>query len=216
MVREGSFILSGYKGVDIWFAPVPYFDHGAMAQKFKVLEMTKTKFTSYYKAVAFSFIIMAVCSFFFWALVWRMGPIPSPAYPFVHKMWPLFSMTKALWATATIDGTTSWMLEALKLKFIISGAVGAIIVYAVISLLNLPMALFYGMIMGIPMIPHDTIPLFIGALLGRYFFSRRFGKDKWKSYAPIVLAGYGCGVGLIGMFSVAFALIVKSVSQIIF
>ena len=28
LLREGAFILSGYKGIDIWFAPIPYSDHG--------------------------------------------------------------------------------------------------------------------------------------------------------------------------------------------
>ncbi|MBC7289369.1 MAG: peptide transporter, partial [Armatimonadetes bacterium] len=35
MVREATFILSGYKGVDIWFAPIPLANYGVQAQRFR-------------------------------------------------------------------------------------------------------------------------------------------------------------------------------------
>ncbi|HPP13443.1 MAG TPA: peptide transporter, partial [bacterium] len=56
-VREAAFILSGYKGADIWFAPVPYFNHGGTAQGFKQLELTRTRFTSWYKSEFASLVI---------------------------------------------------------------------------------------------------------------------------------------------------------------
>ncbi|MBM3277288.1 MAG: hypothetical protein FJY95_04305, partial [Candidatus Handelsmanbacteria bacterium] len=43
-----------------------------------------------------------------------------------------------------------------------------------------------------------------------------FGEERWSSYAPILLAGYSCGVGLIGMTSIAVALISKAISQVVF
>ncbi|MBL7171137.1 MAG: OPT/YSL family transporter [Candidatus Omnitrophica bacterium] len=216
MVKEGSFLLSGYKGAAIWFAPVPYYNHGATAQEFKQLELTRTKFTSYYKALGASFIIMAFCSFLFWSLIWRMGPIPSAAYPYVHKMWPLWSITKALWASSTLGEGIPWILQAINPGRIFIGAIGGGAMYLLLSLLHLPIGIFYGMVGGISMMPHNAIPMFIGALFGRYFFSKRFGEKTWRSYTPILLAGYGCGVGLVGMAAVGLALIVKSVSQLIF
>jgi len=66
MLREGSFILSGYRGADIWFAPIPFQNHGMIAQQFKQAELTRTTFTSWYKAAGITFVVMAVCSFFFW------------------------------------------------------------------------------------------------------------------------------------------------------
>jgi len=57
---------------------------------------------------------------------------------------------------------------------------------------------------------------FAGALLGRFYFAKRFGETKWKAYAPIILAGYSCGMGLIGMTSIAVALISKAVSSVVF
>ena len=216
MLIEGSFILSGYKGVDIWFAPVPYFNHGGLAQFFKQLELTRTKFTCWYKAIALSFVIMAFCSFLFWSLIWRFGPIPSSRYPFVQKMWPLYATMKALWASATVSSEGSWMLDAIKFKLIAVGAVGGGVLYFLTLISGLPMQLFYGIVGGVSMWPHHVFPMLLGALLGRYFFAPRFGPKKWKSYTPVLLAGYGCGMGLVGMAAIGLALIAKSVSQLVF
>lgn len=158
MLIEGSFILSGYHGADIWFAPVPYFNHGRLAQMFKQLEMTRTKFTSWYKAIALSFVVMAFCSFLFWSLIWRLGPIPSTVYPFVQKMWPFFAMMKALWASATLEGGESWMLEAIKWQLILGGAVAAAVLYTITVSAGLPVALFYDIVGGISSWPHQTFP----------------------------------------------------------
>ena len=57
---------------------------------------------------------------------------------------------------------------------------------------------------------------FAGALLGRYYFQRRYGAARWRAYSPILLAGYSCGMGLVGMSSIAVALISKAVSNIVF
>jgi hypothetical protein len=60
------------------------------------------------------------------------------------------------------------------------------------------------------------VPQMAGALLGRYYFRKKFGKERWLQYAPILVAGYACGVGLIGMLAVAFAMVAKSVSSLPF
>ncbi len=216
MLREGAFILSGYRGADIWFAPVPFFNHGMLAQEFKQAELTRTSFTSWYKAAAVSFLIMAVCSFIFWQLIWKMGDIPSSTYPFVHRMWPLFSIQRALWASSLLEDGETWMLQAIRPSYILIGTGTAGILYFLLSIFKAPVALFYGMVGGISMWPHRAIPLFAGALLGKYFLGRRIGAKTWRAYAPILLAGYGCGVGLVGTVGIAVALIAQSVIAMAF
>ncbi len=123
MVREGTFILSGYKGADIWFAPVPYFNHGIRTQQFKQLELTRTRFTSWYKAEFMALAVMLFCSFLFWSIIWRMGPIPSATYPYIQKLWPMSATFQCLWATSTVKGGAAWMMEALKFKYMIGGGI---------------------------------------------------------------------------------------------
>jgi len=215
MVREGTFILSGYKGADIWFAPVPYFNQGGTVQEFKQLELTRTRFTSWYKAESTSLVIMLFCSFLFWSIIWRMSPIPSSTYPFVQKMWPMSAMFQSLWVTSTLGTGKSWMIEAIKFKYILNSSLVGFVLYFGLLFLKAPLPLFYGIVGGVSMMPHLALPMFIGALLGRFYFARKVG-PQWKKYTPIILAGYSCGMGLVGMVSIAVALIAKTIFQIIF
>jgi len=215
-VREGTFILSKYKGIDIWFAPLPLFDHGGVAQRFRELELTRTKITSLIKAELLIFPITFISSMVFWSLLWKLGPIPSAMYPHAAKYWPQNAMFTCLWCTATREGK-NWLLQAIKFNYVLPGFAVTLSLYPIFTLLlKLPAMFFYGFVGGIGAWPHNTIPLFIGALLGRYFFRKRFGEENWKSYVPILLAGYSCGVGLIGMVGVGISLISKAVYQMPF
>ena len=216
MVREGSFILSGYKGADIWFAPVPYFNHGGSAQFFRMLELTRTKFVSLVKMTVLAFFLTLVTSFMFWALIWRMGPIPSSMYPFVQKMWPFFAKYKALWATSTMGEGRNWLIEAITLPKIGAGFLVGWLAYLLVTSVGVSSGFFYGMVGGVVLWPHYAIVLFVGALIGKYYFARVLGEETWRRYTPVLAAGYYCGIGLIGMTAAAFALIGKAVTPLMF
>ncbi|MCD6169045.1 MAG: peptide transporter [Candidatus Latescibacteria bacterium] len=215
-VREGMFYLSGYKGAAIWFAPVPMFNHGRMAETFKQLELTKTKFGSYIKMAFLSLGIMMVCSFIFWSLIWKLAPIPSAAYPYVQRVWPYFATMQALWASSTLPGGGSLIEGVIRLKIILSGLGVGGLMFILFSALGGSLQLFYGIVGGATLWMPTAVPGFIGGLLSRYYLVKRFGKRRWKAYAPILLAGYACGLGLIGMASIATALIAKSISTVVF
>lgn len=215
MVRESTFILSGYKGTNIWFAPVPLDNYGGYAQKFRELELTGTKITSLIKAELFMVPIVFFTSILFWQFIWRLGPIPSPAYPYAQKMWELDALNQSLWISSTVTGKT-WILDAIKFPLIFTGFGFGLITIILFTLLGLPILLIYGFIRSLGNIPHFVIPEILGALLGRFYLSKKFGKEKWLQYAPVLAVGYACGVGLIGMVCVAVALISKSVSPLPF
>jgi hypothetical protein len=71
------------------------------------------------------------------------------------------------------------------------------------------------MVGGITTLPHYAFPMFIGALFGRYYMTKKIGPN-WRRYTPIILAGYSCGMGLVSMISIAVALIAKTIFQIIY
>ena len=216
-LREASFYLSGYQGAGIWFAPVPIFQWGYEAQIFKQLELTRTHFASIVKMTALTLAVMFVCSFLFWSLIWKLGPIPSSAYPFVQKMWPFHATMQAFWAKSTLPGSgESLVTQIIRWDYIGIGLAFSAILYAALGALSAPMGIFYGFVAGLGAWPHFAILNFVGAMLGRFYLQRRFGVERWYAYAPIVLAGYSCGVGLIGMTSIAIALISKAVSQVVF
>ena len=217
-LREGSFYMSGYQGADIWFAPVPIFQWGYEVQTFKQLELTHTKFGSLVRLVALTLVVMFVCSFLFWSLIWKLSPIPSSAYPFVQKIWPFHSTMQAFWAKSTLPGSQGGGLvtEIIRWDYIGIGLAFCGLLYGGLVALHAPVAIFYGFVGGLGQWPHFVILNFLGALLGRFYLQKRFGTARWRAYAPILLAGYSCGVGLIGMTSIAIALISKAVSQVVF
>jgi hypothetical protein len=63
--------------------------------------------------------------------------------------------------------------------------------------------------------PSGVILELLGALIGRFYFRRRYG-DQWMKYTPILLAGFSCGMGLIGMVSVSFTILNKMMAPLIF
>ncbi len=216
-LREGAFWLFG-RGVAMWFAPVPISQSGAGAEMFKQLELTRTRFGSVVKMTILAFFVMWAGSYLFWSLIWRLDEIPSSTYPYVQRMWPLHAMWQSLWIKTTVQAQAgeSFLGQILRPHHITAGFSVAVALSAVLALLRLPLTFMYGAIGGLSANAFGAIPMFAGACLGRYYFRRRLGEQKWKAYAPILLAGYMCGQGLLGMIAVAMALIGKCVSPTVY
>jgi hypothetical protein len=217
-VRQATFILSGYKGIDIWFAPFPMNDNGWAASQFREVELTGTKITSVVKAEAFLLVFMLIASFAYWSFFWKTSPIPSSQYPYVQMFWPLDAFYTCLWATATDprhSGST-FLLQAIKFPIIGYTGGAALALYLALSAFKIPVFWFYGFVGGFTGNTIGAIPAFIGALLGRYYFARRFGVARWRQYTPVLAAGYFCGVGLIGMVSIGLTIIFKAVRSLPF
>lgn len=213
MVREATIIFSGYKGVDIWFAPIPLSDFGGMAQHFRVIELTGTKITSMIKAELVIWPITIFCSLLFWQFVWRLAPIPSVYYPYAQKMWHLSALERGLWLTSTVNPERSVFYRAWNKNIAIGGFIFGTAFYYILAAFKLPTMLVFGMVRGLGTLPHFVFPEMVGALISQYYFVPRYGARRWKQYATVLMAGYSCGMGLVGMGTVAIAMISKSVSQ---
>jgi len=213
--REGAFILSGAQGAAIWFAPIPADNFGGYAQSFREIELTGTRFRGVIKAELVMLPIGIVCSFIFWQYVWRMAPIPSQSYPFAMQFWRLAALNQLMWITSTSGGSPLFA-QAINPPVIAGGLGFGLAFYGVLSVLNMPVLLVYGFIRGMGQLPHFIFPEIVGAMLGRYWLSRRFGRKKWEQYSPVLFAGYLCGVGLVGTVGIAITLIGKSVRALPF
>ena len=103
-------------------------------------------------------------------------------------------------------------LEALRLEFITWGAGSAVLVFIVISAFGLPVNLIFGAVAGLAQqSPGGAIWMMLGALVGRFYFKRKF-KDMWLKYLAVILAGFGCGMGLVSMVAMAFRIIAAMLS----
>ena len=79
-----------------------------------------------------------------------------------------------------------------------------------LSALNVPIMLFYGVIRGLGQsLPHSLILSFIGACIGKFHFQKKFGKDGRKMI-PVVSAGYMVGAGLIAMLAIGVVFMSKA------
>jgi hypothetical protein len=213
-VRDAAFVLSGYKGVDIWFAPVPMGDAGQGSAHFREIELTGTKFTSIFKAQIFLLPLAVVTSLLFWSFLYKISDIPED-YPFAMRFWPRDATVRAFWMTATTTGN-AFFLKAIKWKFIGAGTAYGLILYPLLRLIGAPTLFVYGTIQGVVGDPAMAFPQFAGAILGRFYMQKVFGRERWREYTPVLSAGFACGMGLVGMGSVAVRLIARAVTMVPF
>lgn len=216
-VRETTFILTGYQGAAIWFAPFPAFNYGAQTLYFRTTELTGTKITSMIKSELFIFPIVLITTVLFSQFIWRIAPLPSAAFPFAEKYWDLAAYRQAVIYSSTLPGGQYGpFYDAIQPSIILIGLASAVLLYSALSFFGLPVLLVYGMIRGLDQAtPEVIVPQFLGALLGRYYFAKRFGAN-WPQYRVVFFAGYGCGVGLIMMLSLGLVFMSKSVFQSVY
>ena len=108
------------------------------------------------------------------------------------------------------------LFEAIKPAVIAIGLAVGLVSFVVLSLFGLPVLLIFGYIRSLTSIPHLLITEIIGALLARFYFWKRFGKQQWRLYAAVLYVGFSVGMSLVGMASVSIAMIQKAVSVLLF
>jgi len=217
LVREASFIAGakffGYQGIEIWYAPIPIHNYGEATVNFRKIELTGTSIRGIIKAEIVVFPVVMVASLLFSQFIWRLAPIPSSSYPYAQELWHLQALNTLLMQTSTLEGD-SYFFQALNAGYVLSGMVFGTVTYALLTFLGLPVLLIYGVVRGLGQTtPHGLILEVIGALLGRFLFLKRYG-TMWRQYAPVLLAGFSCGMGLTGMFAMGVTLILKSLTRL--
>jgi hypothetical protein len=213
-VREATFILTGYRGAAIWFAPFPANNYGSQTLYFRKTELTGTSFRSLIKSELFIFPIVVIAAVVFSHFIWRIAPVPSSAFPYAEQFWELSAYRQALVYSSTMPGGEHGpFAQAFVPSYLFTGLGVALAAYAASSWFGWPVLLVYGLIRGLDQSTPDVIlPQFIGALLGRYYFAKKFG-ENWKHYIVVFFAGYSCGVGLVMMLALGIVFMSKSVFQ---
>jgi len=216
LVREASFIAGakffGYQGIEIWYAPIPIHNYGEATVNFRQIELTGTSIRGVIKAEIVVFPVVLTASLLFSQFIWRLAPIPSSSYPYAQEMWHLQALNTLLMQTSTLEGN-SLFYQALNAVYVLAGMGLGVISYIILSIFGLPVMLIYGVVRGLGQsTPHGLILEVIGAMLGRFFFLKRYG-TMWRQYAPVLLAGFSCGMGLTGMFAMGLTLILKSLER---
>jgi hypothetical protein len=221
-IKETAFLLSGTKGISIWLAPVPVENFSQQTQAFRVNELTGVRFWSLIKTDLVALPILFFLSLVFWGFIWHSDAIPSEVFPAAQINWELQSKNQVLIYSSTFVAPgddpaaksirDTEFMKAIHPPVIATGFLGIVSLYAVLSLIGLPVMLVYGMMRGYGQFPHVLVLEVVGALLGRLYFQKRFGTRRFLRLAPVLLAGYFTGVGLIGMATIAMRLIKAAVS----
>ena len=217
LVREASFIAGakffGYQGIEIWYAPIPIHNYGKATVQFREIELTGTSIRGIIKSEIVVFPVVMIASLLFSQFIWRLAPIPSSSYPYAQELWHLQALNTLLMQTSTLEGN-SLFFQALKGSYVLSGLGFGLVTYALLNLFGLPVMLIYGVVRGLGQsTPHGLLLEVVGAFLGRFFFLKRYGA-MWRQYAPVLLAGFSCGMGLTGMCAMGFTLILKSLGRL--
>lgn len=217
MVREASFIAAskffGYQGLGIWYAPIPFHNYGKATVRWREIELTGTSFKSIIKAEILVFPVVMIASLLFSQYIWQLAPIPSNQYPYAQELWHLQALNTLLLQSATLEGNSPFF-QALNPSYLVWGLGLGTITYAILAGFNLPIMLIYGVTRGLGQsTPHGIFLEIIGALLGRYYFMKKYGLS-WRQYAPVLLAGFSCGMGLMGMLAMGFTLIMRSLGSV--
>lgn len=181
--------------------------------QFRQIELTGTSLRGIIKAEVVAWPIVFISSLLFSQFLWRLAPIPSANYPYAQEVWHLQALNQLLLQTSTLEGNSAFF-QALD-PLIVGSALGiGLLLYMILSLFGLPILLIYGLVRGLGQTtPHGHFLELFGALLGRFYFLKKYGK-QWRQYAPVLLAGFSCGMGLTGMFAMGCTLIMKSLGKL--
>lgn len=212
-ITEISFILSGYTGAKIWFLPIPKANYGIQVVSYKQAELLGCKFGSVWKAQLLLFPIIILSSLFFSSFIWSLAEIPSAVYPYTEQIWDLTAKNTCLIYSATL-GEYSQFTEALGWGRFLAGFGSAGAVMGLLGWFGAPTMLFFGVVRGLGQTaPHTVVPNFLGALIGRFYFERRY-KREWRKMIPVVSSGFFVGTGLVSILSVGFVFLAKAVSTV--
>lgn len=215
-IREAGLILSGYRGVAVWTIPLPIANYGEMTRGYRQCELTGTKFTSIWKARIILYPIILISSIFFMNFIWSLAEVPSGAYPFTQVMWELRARNQCLMWSATL-GEYSMFEEAFNVAYLGIGTLFGVFLFGGMWTIGAPIMLTYGVVRGLGQsMPHVIIPQFIGALIGRFYLSKKCKNVSWRQIIPVLMAGFACGMGLIAMAGVGATFLNKAVISLPF
>jgi hypothetical protein len=222
-VKEGAFLLSGAKGISIWLAPLPLEHHAWQTQSFRTNELAGVRFWSLLKAELVALPVLFALSLAFWAFIWKADAVPSAIFPWAQINWELHAKNSVLLYSSTFvpsgaEGAfggigSSEFMKAIHPGVIAAGFSGTVLAFVATALLGVPVLFCYGLFRGFGQLPHYMLLEIIGALWARRWLNKKFGKERFQHAAPILLAGYLTGVGLIGMATIALRLIKSAVSS---
>lgn len=201
-VQNLLYLMSGYKGADVWFVPSPMTISGGSLSWFAICEMTKTSAKSLVKMYWLLFPVSALIGLGYLEAFWKMAPIPSGRYPGAQIFWPIDVSYTCLWIRGQVAGIFNvlWILYS----FLVGTAI-----YAIFFFTKLPISLT-GLAIGAGTSPPFATSYLIGLIIAK-FIERIIGKEAWEKYRRMLGAGLIVGESIAVTVSVAISIIINSI-----
>ena len=209
-VREGIIVATGYPSWDIWFAPMQMNILAAsLCASMKQAVVTKTLISDYIKAFVFTMGLTFIFSLFYVSLFWNVAPIPSVSYPATVNMWQITVQNRNL--------TTLWFktgrffnLNLLLASFIVGSSI-----YLTTDFLGYSMVLpsiLGGITSGFGFMPPIiwVTSMMVGALVGKYGFSRLIGEKRWNTWKGTLFSGLSAGNSIALIFGVGLTSAIRA------
>ncbi len=210
-MREATILVSGYRDLDIWFAPwiiAPGRNAALLLNNaFRVGYWCGCKPSSYFKGLIIATAASLTLGLVYTDMFWRIAPIPSAAYPWAAFLWPINAIRWTFFPSLVVRGGGYMVFNP---EMILAGLAAGAAVFAIIVVAKLPASTFMGVVAGMVMAPPIALSLLIGLAVS--FLAERFvGKDWWATYRADIIAGIAVGEGVIIAIGGAFMLIAKSI-----
>lgn len=208
---------SGYKGKDLWFAPITMYYGGAIvAQSFFQAEICRVSTIEYAKTYIIVTILSLLSGFISVSIFWSVAPIPSGAYPASIFRWPVDALN---WAR-----TQEWIWSGylFRTSLILYSLLAGSVVYAVTDFVfHLPHFLISFIAGGLGTVGVGTLTvlptqafeyslaMLIGSIVAQKVIKPRFG-EVFDKIRGVVVIGFTLGAGFIDILIFAVILLLKS------
>jgi len=215
--RELIIYYSGYRGRELWFAPITMYSGGAIvAQSFFQAEICEVRTIEYAKTYIIVTILSLLSGFISVSAFWSVAAIPSGAYPATIFRWPIDALN---WAR-----TQEWIWSGylFRTNLILYSIVAGSIVYAVTDFaFHLPHFLISFIAGGLGTLGVGTLTvlptqafeyslaMLIGSIVAQKLIKPRFaeGFDKIRG---VLVIGFTLGTGFVDILIFSVILLVKS------
>jgi hypothetical protein len=207
-VKELAIITSGYTGAEVWFMPLYTrgLGTGAFASDLsytaKVCQITGTRFMDYVKTYLILLPLTIVVSFVIISYFWAIAPVPSITYPATVNNWPELVVEQNFTATN--------FFALFKPELALWAFILLAILTVITSRVRIPYFSPIALVAGFTTAPWVVIAFVIGHIVGVQVFEKRLGKEWWRKYRAVLLAGITCGYGIVATLAGVTALISRA------
>jgi len=198
-ITRYGILASGYKGVDIWFAPILVSAGGSgWVANFKTAELTLTPRMDIIKALLIAVPLGMLFALIYTQMFWSISPIPSSIFPVPY--WDVdVTMTYFFVSGKAALFKVDWMVATFLVGIVLQG---------LSDFAHLPISLI-GIAAGATSPIATSVGMLLGIIVGKVL-QRVFGKIWFQTQASTIMAGLMTGEGLVIAFSAAIAMIFKS------